>query len=188
MNPHFDWTHIFTAVGGIIAAYLGKGAVRYGMGQMRSRISSSVGRSNMHDANAMSAESLVLQSAQMHIEETKEVRKQLDTVNEQRIKEALERGRMIGKVEILEKQQFPSDPLSSAFDGLGDIIPIADEVLPEKPLESGENGIEILPKSQRKKHILTENSDEFANTDWTIQPLGNGGKNARNRTSGDASR
>jgi hypothetical protein len=183
MNPHFDWTYILTALLGIAVPLLGKGAIRYGSSQLKSRISSSVGRNNLHDANATSAESLVLESAKMHMEETKEVRKQLDTVNEQRIKEAEERGRMKGKVEILEKQQFPNAPL----DAINDFMPIYDDVLPATPLEGGENGMEILPKSQRKKHLLTENSDELANTDWTIQPLGSG--NARkNRTSGDAPR
>ena len=144
MNPqHFDFTYILSALVGMAATFLGRGAIRYGMGQVKSRIPSSVGRSNFHDASAMGAESLVLQSAQMHMEETKEVRKQLDTVNEQRIKEALERGRMIGKVEILEKQQFPTDPIDSAVDVFNDFMPVHDDVLPSTPNTDGNQSLPV---------------------------------------------
>jgi hypothetical protein len=171
--PHFDLTHIFTALGGIIAAWLGKGAVRYGMGQMRSRIGSSVGRANAHDANATNAESMILIAAQMSSQEVQELRKKIDDINERRVKEAEERGEMKGKVAILEKQQFPNDALAAPFDAFSDgAKTVQDDVLPEKPLESGDSGLEILPKSQRKKHLLTENRDEMENDNWTIPPIG----------------
>ena len=173
MNTHFDWTYLFTAIGGIITAYLGKGAVRYGMNQMKARIGSSVTRSNAHDTNAATAESLILAAAQLHQSELQEARKKIDEINEKRVKEAEERGEMKGKVAILEKQQFSSDPLSLPLDAFESAEPIQDEVLPEKPLaEAANTDLEVLPKSQRKKHLLTENRDELENDNWTIQPLG----------------
>jgi hypothetical protein len=177
----FDIFQIIVSILGIGVAWLVKGGVQYGFNRVvKPRISSSMSRANAADMNAVTSESLVLQAAQMQQSENAELRKEQKELYTHLVKVATELGRAQGKLEIIQPPPTPADPFADAFM----VEPKQLDALEEKP-ERVENGLEIMPKSQRKSHILKEAgaSDDF-NFGETFQQRARSSAN-RNRANPD---
>ncbi len=150
MPVKFDIAGIIIGIVGALVALLGGSGVRYVMNNAKSRISSSVNRRNLQDANAMTSESLVLQAAQMQQQENADLRKEQKEMYAGMLKMATEFGKAQGKLEALQPPQNH------------DVFADAVMVEPEQETSKGSTELEFLPKSQRKPHILAqEKSNDF---------------------------
>lgn len=155
---------------GMGAAWLVKGGVSYIANKVaKPRISSSVNRANMQDANAVTSESLVLQAAQMQQSENAELRKEQKEIYTHLVKMATELGKAQGKLEVM---QPPAQDLFGSA------------VMVEALNEKSNPDIEFLPPEERKPHPLLGMKDDF-NFGETFQSRARN-TTSRNRSNTDA--
>jgi hypothetical protein len=162
MPVKFDIATAVVSILGMVAAWLFKGGVSYIANKVaKPRISSSVNRANMQDANAMSSESLVLQAAQMQQTENAELRKEQKEIYTHLVKMATELGKAQGKLEAI---QPPAQDLFGSA------------VMVEALNEKSNPEIEFLSPEERKPHPLLGMKDEH-NFGESFQSKARSGKN-----------
>lgn len=179
---HNIWIQVLSLLGSLIvggaatAAY-GKRASGGGgflMNQGKSRISNAIGRTNTHNNNNSEAESILIETAKMSVQDRDNAHKQASEYVKMLLDANYRLGKAEAKAEILEKEKFPQtdspandmflhNPLSEAADALETPNATTTSDFQEKPLEEAGNAkLEILPKSERRKHILLEHGNENA--------------------------
>lgn len=193
---HNIWVQVISLVGSLLlgvgatAAYGRRGSAGGGflVNQGKSRITSAVGRSNNRDANASEAEGILLETAKMSIDDRQKAHEQARDALKVLADMNYRLGKAEAKAELLEKQVsstessdkiFNDDDMTSnstfpeAAEAFAEGASQQDSVLPPAPeSEAATTTLDVLPKSQRKRHIFTSNRDELENNAWDIPKIG----------------